>query len=567
MKKDEVNRFLIGLFLSVLIALPGKSSAGARAIGAHPADDDKPVPYHLTSWMGELGDDKYLSEITIPGTHDTGADLHTSEQGIMSDYVICQDYRLANQLQMGVRWFDIRLRLHNGALTVHHGPYYLHKNFDDMLSPVVDFLKSHPSEVVVFMIKQEHSSESDSDFASAVYKKLEAHGLHNFYLHNRAPTLGEARGKIVIVRRFGKGSQGDFGMRFNWDDNTKGASFSSDGIDIYVEDHYKMLTVSYETKIEEIEDCLGKSHYEKNQKKFYLTFCSGEKDLSATLEYIASQINQRILSDFNTVNNKSLTRFGVVMLNFAGGADDNKVVKDLVKFIVNNNNPPGAARLISAHGIDYDADGMADPALAHENTWFIWVSGFDYSLLPPFELEFSGDAFATGDMDGDGLKDIAALIGSSWYVWTAADDYESSARQGPYDLGMTGKPFIGDFDGDGLGDPAVMNQDQLYMCLSSEQYMRRGPTAFMAGTPLASDLDRDGRADLILVVETLWTVFYSSRGYGEAQTFDFGVSGLPVTADFDGDGADDLAVYNTDNGWYVWFSTDAYQKCAGPYLG
>ena len=75
---------------------------------------------------------------------------------------------------------------------------------------------------------------------------------------NKVPTVGEARGKIVIIRRFDNKLEHDFGMHFYWHNNTKGDSFSTGGINIYVQDHYSLHTVFTNTKYEEIKNCIRK---------------------------------------------------------------------------------------------------------------------------------------------------------------------------------------------------------------------------------------------------------------------------------------------------------------------
>lgn len=294
------------------------------SLAPHPLDDDQPLPYTRLNWMSSLADSNRLSQVTIPGTHDSGADLHTSRLwGIIDQFVICQDFRLANQLRLGVRWFDIRLRLFNGGLCVHHGAFYLHKNFDDLLQSALDFLQPGSpgaGETVVFMIKQEYSGAGDREFGAAVYERLQARGLANFYLENRVPTLGEVRGKIVIVRRFDNGLGVDFGMQFDWDDNTKGASFSKDGIDVFVQDHYSLNTVPYGEKIGEVENALSLARAESDPLKFYLNYLSGQQDASLIpIRTVAANIHPAI-RDY-LASRGAWRRCGVVMLDFAGGSD------------------------------------------------------------------------------------------------------------------------------------------------------------------------------------------------------------------------------------------------------
>lgn len=292
---------------------------------AHPADNDWPLPYSNPDWMSSLDDNLFLSEITIPGTHDTGADEHTSQQaGTDAPYVIAQDYRLANQLLVGARWFDIRLCLDSkGYLTVFHGNYYLHKNFDDMLKPALNFVTNmSPNEVVVFMIKQEKSSASAAAYSAAVYKYLQNYGLDNFFLENRVPTLGEVRGKIVIIRNgFSNQTGNPLGMQFNWASCTSGGSFTNEGLSIYAQDFYNMNLVPNFYKINVVENTMQLSGSESDPEKFYMNFVSCEKDDGAISIYsMAANILPSIRDYINS--SAPSRRCGVIMLDFAGGSDE-----------------------------------------------------------------------------------------------------------------------------------------------------------------------------------------------------------------------------------------------------
>ncbi len=58
---------------------------------------------HNPDWMGKLKDDVKLSQLSIPGTHDT-----MSRFGGV--FVETQTLTLANQLESGIRLLDIRCR-------------------------------------------------------------------------------------------------------------------------------------------------------------------------------------------------------------------------------------------------------------------------------------------------------------------------------------------------------------------------------------------------------------------------------------------------------------------------
>lgn len=62
------------------------------------------LPFSSKSWMAQLSVSATasLADITIPGTHDTG-----TWNGNSNDQ--CQTMDFQNQLDAGIRWFDLRL--------------------------------------------------------------------------------------------------------------------------------------------------------------------------------------------------------------------------------------------------------------------------------------------------------------------------------------------------------------------------------------------------------------------------------------------------------------------------
>lgn len=57
--------------------------------------------------MSQLDDNKRLSEMTIPGTHDSGT--YTLGDGPVDSAAKCQTQSIAEQLNNGIRYLDIRL--------------------------------------------------------------------------------------------------------------------------------------------------------------------------------------------------------------------------------------------------------------------------------------------------------------------------------------------------------------------------------------------------------------------------------------------------------------------------
>ncbi|MEI8634170.1 hypothetical protein P4S72_23265 [Vibrio sp. PP-XX7] len=65
---------------------------------------------------GNVNDSVPLSAMTIPGTYDSGA-MYEPVSGTAKT----QNLSIQAQLNIGVRYLDIRLRHYNDALIVHHG--------------------------------------------------------------------------------------------------------------------------------------------------------------------------------------------------------------------------------------------------------------------------------------------------------------------------------------------------------------------------------------------------------------------------------------------------------------
>ncbi|MGW4481727.1 phosphatidylinositol-specific phospholipase C [Rhodococcus triatomae] len=165
-------------------------------------------------WMGGLPDDIGLSELSLPGTHDTMA-------ARASVFAETQDVDLPIQLRAGVRALDIRTRHFRDVFPIHHGIEYLDTNFTDVVVQLTDFLRDHPTEAVVMRLKEEYTAaENTRSYEDTldwyIHDNPETGArLREHLWHadgNRFPTLGEARGKIVVIQGFD--SEKPFGPRW-----------------------------------------------------------------------------------------------------------------------------------------------------------------------------------------------------------------------------------------------------------------------------------------------------------------------------------------------------------------
>ena len=97
-------------------------------------------------WMSHVDDNKYLDELSIPGTHDSGTCSVDNDTEPQSSQAKCQQDYIPTQLLEGIRYFDIRLGKDdkNGDPGIDHGRCYLLKKDGGYmhLSDVIGYFKT-----------------------------------------------------------------------------------------------------------------------------------------------------------------------------------------------------------------------------------------------------------------------------------------------------------------------------------------------------------------------------------------------------------------------------------------
>ncbi len=142
-----------------------------------------PANYEI-GWMKFLDDNKLISDITIPGTHDSLA-LHG---GLAAE---CQAWSLMDQLHAGIRYFD--LRVSGNELKVMHGPIPQHTTFFAAFNTIKEFLTKFQTETVLVRVK--HSSK----FPDHVISQLKHDS--NSWVMNTVPRIKDIRGKVVFIKK------------------------------------------------------------------------------------------------------------------------------------------------------------------------------------------------------------------------------------------------------------------------------------------------------------------------------------------------------------------------------
>ncbi|KAI4869440.1 PLC-like phosphodiesterase [Hypoxylon rubiginosum] len=182
-------------------------------------------PY--ADWMSAIPDSTPLARLNIPGAHDAATWNYTSAtQASLSYATRCdgvtpqppQTYRtqrrgIGDALDAGVRFFDLRFALDpiDGGLAFWHGAALLsgRSAVDDVLFAFYAWLARHPREVVLLSFQYEGGTKEGAGFSGRAQELLVSaltEGAAGEYVRRdgggRLGTLGESRGKVVLLRRF-----------------------------------------------------------------------------------------------------------------------------------------------------------------------------------------------------------------------------------------------------------------------------------------------------------------------------------------------------------------------------
>ncbi|KDN39389.1 PLC-like phosphodiesterase [Tilletiaria anomala UBC 951] len=157
------------------------------------------------TWMSKLPSSAPLSSFCIPGTHESlaryGYPISTC-QNVAST--------VAAQLAAGIRFLDVRVNAKGKGypsqqkLLAYHGVTDERIEFGQVLAQCWDFLDGvGKSETVIISMKP----EADAATMQACFEQVYLNPTKSrWFLEPRVPTLGEARGKLILMSRYGSSS-------------------------------------------------------------------------------------------------------------------------------------------------------------------------------------------------------------------------------------------------------------------------------------------------------------------------------------------------------------------------
>lgn len=273
-----------------------------RALHGHHAHKDI-GGFTQNNWMANIDGEKSINEISIPGSHDTCA-LYEP----LRELAKCQTHTVTDQLNMGVRYLDIRVNVVKGDLAISHGPIFQGISFDKVMDQCYDFLGKNPSEAIIISIKHELvSKDKKNEFNSLLLKKLEAHN-ELWFTENRLPKLSEVRGKLVLINRVKNLGIG-IDASENWVHN--GTSVIEHGdFRLHIQDKFKLENIEEAWKLvtEHFRRILKENDGKKNLS---INFHSGVLGYPHVLR-VAKHVNAEFLK---SIKNKK-AHLGVAVFDF-----------------------------------------------------------------------------------------------------------------------------------------------------------------------------------------------------------------------------------------------------------
>lgn len=289
------------------------------------------------NWITPLDDDIYVSQMSIPGSHDaaTGEKMST----IIGDlFAQTQENTLQRQWELGIRAFDLRPAIYKAIidntneLWLYHGMTRVDISWASAMNTIKANLASNPGEFAVVIFRHEDEKTLGKNTNTTDFNNF----MTNWVNQNKASivewkpdlTIGEARGKIILISRFGGTWQYGAFTEWNHDDLTnagtgprtqtiRNANSTQSG-QIYIQDDYDFP--AYTTKTNNIKlliDIASTFHTDDAKKNIWMiNHVSGylNNSTSDTYRANAAQQNPTITEYLQT----STGTTGIMLFDYSG---------------------------------------------------------------------------------------------------------------------------------------------------------------------------------------------------------------------------------------------------------
>lgn len=339
----------------------GNEGEGGGNEGGQPTDPDKPQ-VAATNWMTLLDDNTKVALLTIPGTHDAA----TSTCSAMGK---CQTLTIPQQLECGVRAFDLRPTMDNNNTlgNIYHTILDTGVSMADAMMYFDNFLKAHPGEGIIVLMRYESERQIFGSISEDYYKSAMKNFLWDNKIYqsrmaafNKSMTMKDLRGRILIISRNDLSPVSTFETAYTqWShSNSVGEAlyiYGTGGLGrIYVQDMYSTAQNGNSSEA----DFLAKKKElvcklmditvpfrEGDQNNWVINYCSGYAGSALASDSYAknaASTNPATLEHIRANTGKGFT--GIVMMDYAGtdtyevgGSSFNVSGKSLTEELILNN--------------------------------------------------------------------------------------------------------------------------------------------------------------------------------------------------------------------------------------
>ncbi len=284
-------------------------------------------------WMTTIPGNTYFSMVSTPGAHD--ACTYGVTNVLYTTSAKCQDLTLQQQLDAGVREFDLRPQYKSSStitadnLTIYHGIASTGVLYKDAMETLVNFIKDNPTEAISILMSKEDISIG-SDRSTEMWDAIRS--IHADYTAYMKPfdhsyyTMADFRGKISYVNRTGTVIDNTTNNITNWPDNGTVTDYSC-VVNLHnanVQDKYNSNGT---TKQDAVKAMLDMSSSNTNFKNLHFNYCSSANQPKT----YAQSTNPVITTYLGTINGPT----GYLLADFIGSSTAGG--KALLTAVVNQN--------------------------------------------------------------------------------------------------------------------------------------------------------------------------------------------------------------------------------------
>ena len=227
MKKRFIPLVVVGGLVGAIVVFFGLDAAFNTC---HLPNEET---YTNTNWMSLVKDNAKLNEIAIPGAHDAGTDgmLFLGET---------QHKDIENQLQAGVRYFDLRVRKTKKNEYVIYHSFFNGEKFDNIWKTLTDFITINSTETLI--LDFQHFDNGAEEYVCSLLDQNESLLIKNDSPYSDLEfvdslTLGESRGKMLAL--FGDGKEETYDRDYIFGRNNDECTKTGMVLDSYYDDDYK----------------------------------------------------------------------------------------------------------------------------------------------------------------------------------------------------------------------------------------------------------------------------------------------------------------------------------------